>query len=142
MNTKEKLKYFFAGLILLSIVMYPSLSYLKASLISHENNISTERVKAAFEKPVLKDDISVQETDFSSTGIYDAEWQREQTRLLRSFDWLEEELKIAKLDTQLSIYQSYINQLLNCRGGDWSCLDESRWDLDDFAFAAQNELGE
>ncbi len=84
--------------------------------------------------------VSVQEDSSATNSTYDADWQREESRLERSFSWLEDELKIAERTEELKIYRAYTKRLSQCPNGNWKCLEEIRWQLDDFAFAMKSVL--
>lgn len=84
--------------------------------------------------------VSVQEDSSTTNSTYDADWQREESRLERSFSWLEDELEIAQRTEELKIYRAYTKRLSQCPNGNWKCLEEIRWQLDDFAFAMKSVL--
>lgn len=138
MTDQFKARYVLWGLLLMAIVFLPAVNYLQASLFKDKSN--DDRVVMEFVKPAPTAEISVQEDSIKENPDYDPEWQREQSRLLRSFTWLEDELKLQQKNKELEIYQSYLGKLEKCPHADWECLEDTRWQLDDFAFSMQKVL--
>lgn len=134
MSVEIKTKHVLWTLLLIAIIFLPAVNYLQASVFA-----STREVVQF--KQVLPTDATEISTQEEATDVeYDPDWQREQSRLMRSFTWLEDELKLKQKNKELQVYQNYLNKVEKCSHGDWNCLEDTRWQLDDFAFSMQKVL--
>lgn len=138
MTLAYRTKYVLLGLLIMAVMFVPALQYLRASVFTGQTN--AQRMAVPLVKVSYPAEITVQDDSGSDEKAYDADWQREQSRLLRSFTWLEDELKITQKTQELEIYQNYLGKLDRCENGDWDCLEDVRWQMDDFAFAMEKYL--